>query len=212
MIRILCLIGGYIFGLFQTGYVYGKITGISFYDKGSGNAGATNALRVAGVRAGILVFIGDALKAFIPCFLVKMLLPGTDSERYIYLIYTALGVTLGNDFPFYLKGRGGKGVAAISGIYLSINPILWILGMAFFFGMAFLTGYVSLASMVTTALVLIMMVLFHGKFFPGALFSGNTWEFYLILLIITALLWIRHKENIRRLLNGTENRFGHKKK
>ena len=68
MERIICLVMGYVFGLFQTGYIYGKVKGIDIRQHGSGNSGSTNALRVMGVRAGALVFLGDFLKTVIPCF------------------------------------------------------------------------------------------------------------------------------------------------
>lgn len=208
LLRILLLIVGYVFGLFQTGYFYGKMTGTDLREKGSGNTGATNALRVMGIKGGLIVFFFDALKAFIPCFAVRLIFKN-DAYRFVYLMYTAFGVVLGNNYPFYLKFKGGKGVAATSGYALAWNWIYWICGMAFFFLLASLTGYVSLASCTTALVVVGLGVLFSiTEGFSTAIFI----EFMVLIVLLQAMLIWRHRANIKRLLNGTENRFGHKKK
>jgi glycerol-3-phosphate acyltransferase PlsY len=209
LIRLLLVVTGYVFGLFQTGYIYGKITGHDLRKEGSGNTGATNALRTRGLKAALLIFFFDALKAFIPCFAVRLILKD-DSYRYVYLLYTALGVILGNDFPFYLKFKGGKGVAATCGYAFAWNWIYTLSGLALFFSIAFLTGYVSLASISASLFLFLSGILFGFAELggPGPVF----FEFLIILALLQFLLIWRHKENIKRLVKGTENRFGHKKK
>lgn len=209
LIRLVLVLAGYAFGLFQTGYFYGKITGNDLRKEGSGNTGATNALRTHGFKAAFFIFFFDALKAFIPCFTVRMIFRD-DSYCFVYLMYTALGVILGNDYPFYLKFKGGKGVAATCGYAFAWQWIYTLIGLALFFSIAFLTGYVSLASISAALFIFLCGILFGFAELggPGAVF----WEFLIILGILQFLLIWRHKTNISRLIKGTENRFGHKKK
>ena len=86
MERIICLVMGYVFGLFQTGYLYGKYKGIDIRQHGSGNSGSTNALRVMGVRAGLIVFLGDFFKTVIPCFLVRILFGSQPDYIYVWIL------------------------------------------------------------------------------------------------------------------------------
>ena len=125
----------------------------TFTVSGSGNTGATNALRVAGIKGALIVFFFDALKAFIPCFAVRLIFR-SDPYMYVYLVYTAFGVILGNDFPFYLKFKGGKGVAATCGWCFAWQWQITLLGLALFFSIAFATGYVSLASIIVALFII----------------------------------------------------------
>lgn len=216
MIRIILVLAGYVFGMFQTGWFYGKAVGVDLTKEGSGNTGATNALRVMGLKGGLTVYLFDALKAFIPCFLVCHVIRWkganvSDVTPYMYMMYTALGVILGNDFPCWLKGRGGKGVAATSGWTLAWNPVIWLFGMGLFFAIAFLTKIVSVAS-ITISFVVIALAFAFGQYkWAPAAFTGQCWEFYIIVIFLQLLMICRHKDNIVRLINGTENRFGKKK-
>ena len=209
MIRFLCVLAGYVFGLFQTGHFYGKLIGVDLRTKGSGNTGATNALRVLGFKHAFVIFFFDALKAFIPVFAVRLIFRGQPQE-FAYAAYAAFGVILGNDFPFFLI-EGGKGVAATAGWVLAIDWRLWLVCMAFFFILAFAIRYVSLASMSAMTLILIgcVVLVFTGAIPVAGLYR---WEFLGLVFVMWALLVIRHRENIQRLLKGTENRFGKKGK
>ena len=209
LMRFILLIVGYAFGLIQTGYFYGKITGNDLRKEGSGNTGATNALRTHGIKAALVIFFFDALKAFIPCFAVRLIFKD-DAYRFVYLLYTALGVILGNDYPFYLRFKGGKGVAATCGYAFAWNWIYTLIGLALFFSIAFLTGYVSLASISAAVFLFLAGILFGFTELggPGPVF----FEFLVILAFLQFLLIWRHRTNIKRLVSGTENRFGHKKK
>ncbi|MBR3437663.1 MAG: glycerol-3-phosphate 1-O-acyltransferase PlsY [Lachnospiraceae bacterium] len=209
LIRLILLIVGYAFGLFQTGYFYGKITGNDLRKEGSGNTGATNALRTHGFKAAFLIFFFDALKAFIPCFAVRLIFR-EDSYRFVYIMYTALGVILGNDYPVYLKFKGGKGVAATCGYAFAWQWMYTLIGLALFFSIAFLTGYVSLASISASVFIFLCGILFGFAELggPGPVF----FEFVILIAVLQFLLVWRHRTNIVRLVHGTENRFGHKKK
>ena len=209
LIRLILIVAGYAFGLIQTGYFYGKITGHDLRKEGSGNTGATNALRTHGIRAALVIFFFDALKAFIPCFAVRLIFQG-DAYRFVYVMYTALGVILGNDFPFYLKFKGGKGVAATCGYAFAWNWLYTLIGLALFFSIAFMTGYVSLASISASVFLFLCGILFGFSELggPGPVF----WEFLAVLGVLQFLLIWRHRANIKRLIQGNENRFGHKKK
>ena len=118
LIRIIMIVIGYAFGLIQTGFFYGKITGNDLRKEGSGNTGATNALRTHGIKAALIIFFFDALKAFIPCFAVRMFFKD-DAYCFVYLLYTALGVILGNDYPVYLRFQPVQ-LSADAGIKLGV--------------------------------------------------------------------------------------------
>ena len=121
MERLVCLAVGYLFGIFQTGYIYGRVHGIDIRKYGSGNSGSTNALRVMGKKAGLTVFLGDFLKTVIPCMAVRFVFKDQPDYAYVYMLYIGLGVILGHNYPFYLHFKGGKGIAATAGIILSID-------------------------------------------------------------------------------------------
>ena len=114
MERLVCLAVGYLFGIFQTGYIYGRVHGIDIRKYGSGNSGSTNALRVMGKKAGLTVFLGDFLKTVIPCMAVRFVFKDQPDYAYVYMLYIGLGVILGHNYPFYLHFKGGKGIAAKS--------------------------------------------------------------------------------------------------
>ena len=122
MFRIFCLIIGYIFGLFQTAFVLGKRNGIDIREHGSGNAGATNTLRVLGTKAGLIVFAGDCLKCMLAIFLCGIIFKNSYPDaKYVIKLYAALGTIIGHNFPFYLNFKGGKGVACTAGLVFSFN-------------------------------------------------------------------------------------------
>jgi len=211
MERLICILIGYLFGLFQTGYLYGRMNGIDIRDYGSGNAGTTNALRVLGKKAGIITYLGDALKAVFAGLVVRMLFQESHPEMVKMLVlYSGLGVVLGHNFPFYLHFKGGKGIAAISGMALAYDWKLALCMMAIFILIVAITRYVSFAS-------IMMMIFFFGLLiFKGQMgwypLSGRyLYEVYFIGGILTVMAIWKHRANIGRLLSGTENKLGVKK-
>ena len=107
MERLICLAVGYVCGLFQTGYLVGKMNHIDIRKEGSGNSGTTNALRVLGWKAGIFTFLGDVLKCVAAYFIVRFMYRGSDCLPLL-VMYAGAGVTLGHNFPFYMNFKGGK--------------------------------------------------------------------------------------------------------
>ena len=210
MERVICLLIGYVFGLFQTGYIVGKIKHIDIRKQGSGNAGSTNAVRVMGWKAGAMTFAGDVLKCVLVVLLVRYLYRDTDMTLLLGM-YAGFGATLGHNFPFYLKFKGGKGIAVLAGLVVSTGFLLVPVPLAAFLIAVIFTRYVSLGSLLAATMFFLEIVLFgvQGNLDLGAKYLP---ELYLLAGVIMALAWIRHRENIKRLLAGEEKRFGSKKK
>ena len=146
--RVIALGIGYLFGLFQTGYLYGKSQGIDIRSEGSGNAGTTNSLRVLGIKAGLITFAGDLCKAILAVLLVKVLFRNAYPDAVKILeLYAGFGAVLGHNFPFYLNFKGGKGIAATAGLLLSFDLRLTLVAAIVFLAVFFLTHYVSLGSL-----------------------------------------------------------------
>ena len=126
--RVLCLLIGYIFGLFQTGYIYGKFKHIDIRNQGSGNAGTTNALRVLGWQAGLITFLGDAFKCIFAVIAVRLIFGGMHPELApLYAMYAGMGAVFGHNYPFYMKFKGGKGIATTAGLLASTLPLPMVL-------------------------------------------------------------------------------------
>lgn len=213
MSRIISLIIGYAFGLFQTGYLYGRLNNIDIRDYGSGNAGTTNAMRTLGKKAGIITYLGDCFKAILSAVVVHILFGNNSDCEMVLLCYSGLGVVLGHNFPFYLNFKGGKGIAASSGVILSFLPynfLLTIFALLTFVSVTCLSRYVSLGSLVLM-LTFFLEFIFFGVTDGYGMDTGHIVEACFVIFVITALAFIRHRENIKRLLNGTERRIGEKR-
>ena len=211
-IRLIALVIGYFFGAFQTGYIYGRLHGIDIREHGSGNAGATNTLRTLGMKAGVITFAGDCLKPIAAILLVTYFFGDyfTGDARVLGL-YAGLGAVLGHNFPFYLKFRGGKGIACTAGVVMAVCPQAVPSCLAVFVLCLWLTKYVSLGSILMAALFMIQVVEYN---FMGAigLPTENVLEYDILAIIFGVMAIWRHKANIGRLLAGTENKIGSKKK
>ncbi len=211
-VRIVCLVIGYAFGLFQTGYIYSRAKGVDIRQHGSGNVGTTNLKRVLGVKAGVITYIGDALKLLIAVFLVMFVFRDSGIDVYMLAVYTALGCVLGHNFPFYLKFKGGKGIAVTSALVISTLDWRYILiSFGIFFLVVGITRMVSLGSLCLVSSffvsVLITTQLGFSKYD-----TPYKYETYIILAIITALAYFQHRANIKRIASGTESKFTFKKK
>ena len=210
-IRFIALAIGYVIGAFQTGYFYGKAHGIDIREHGSGNAGATNTLRTLGWKAGVITFAGDCLKA-VGSILLVMYLFGSqfDGDPRVLGMYAGLGAVLGHNFPFYLKFKGGKGIACTAGVAFAVCPEAVPACFAVFVICLWLTKYVSLGSILMATLFIIQVIEFNimGVF---GFSTANAIEYSILATVFGLLAIWRHKANIGRLLAGTENKVGSKK-
>ena len=199
---IICLVVGYLFGCFSTGYFVGKANNIDIRSQGSGNAGATNTLRTLGWKAGLVTLLGDLFKAIIPIVIFRYMYK--DMEQ-LYGLYTGIGVTLGHNFPFYLNFKGGKGIAVMGGTIIALADWrITLVAAAIFIAVAWTTRYVSLASLIVAWTLPVYVFLFFRT-------SPAFLHMEILSLFITVLAYVRHRENIKRLLNGTERKLGESK-
>ncbi len=199
IIVLACAVLGYLIGSLNFGIILSKIYGRDIRESGSGNAGATNMMRVYGKKASILTLVGDVLKTIIAVFLSRFLLLG-DIGAYV----TGLFVIIGHAWPVYFKFKGGKGVAAIAAFCLITNPIVFLIELAIFLAILFGFKMVSLGS------VMIALV------YPFVLnwVEGTTGPHIFIAFIMAGLVIFLHRQNIVRIFNHTEHKFklGKKKK
>lgn len=206
MERIICIVIGYVFGLFQTAFIYGKLHGIDIREHGSGNAGTTNTLRVLGTKAGLIVLAGDIIKCILAIVLCSVLFDKTHpNEIYLLKLYAAAGAILGHNFPFYLHFKGGKGIAATAGLILAFHPYFIVMGVIVFFGIFFTTHYVSLGSLLVYAGLMIQMVI-AGQMGVFGASQQVLIEMYIITALLTILAYYKHRENIKRLIKGEERK------
>ena len=198
----ICLILGYAFGCISTGYIVGKAQKVDIRKYGSGNVGTTNALRTLGKKAALITLLGDILKCAIPVVLIKFVFFKDLPEQDLFGLYTALGAVLGHTFPFYLKFKGGKGIAVLVGTILTFDWRIFLICVATFFVILAITRFVSLGSLVMEVLFVIWVAVTR----PG------DWHMLLLSLVFAVLAFYTHRENIKRLLSGTENKIGQKVK
>ncbi|GLB29595.1 glycerol-3-phosphate acyltransferase [Lacrimispora amygdalina] len=206
MERIICLIAGYLCGLLQSGYFYGKTHKIDIRKYGSGNSGTTNALRVMGPKAGAVVFFGDFLKSLLPCLAIRLVFQNQPDMIYLLILYTGFGVILGHNYPFYLQFKGGKGIAATAGLIMASDLRMTLLCLISFILIVLITRYVSLGSLVVATIFLIWMCVFASMGAYG-LKQELLPEFYIVAALICGQAFWRHRANIGRLIHGKENKI-----
>jgi len=194
---LLALVFGYICGATPFGYLVAKNMGVNILEKGSKNIGATNVSRVLGKKPGILVFVLDLAKGALGVILASKLLNNESNSPDLLGLIAGVGAILGHNFTFWLKFKGGKGIATTSGVLLGLTPWTFLILISTW-GIIFkLTRYVSVAS-ILAAFLMPFIVYFIDDGNPVLVWSTA---------ILGALAIVRHKANIVRLLNGTENRF-----
>jgi len=206
---IAIVILSYIVGSFPTGIVFGKLfKGINVRQYGSKNMGATNVFRVLGAKLGISVLLLDMLKGLIATLIISGINLGDLSIAVHWLkIIAGFSAIFGHIFPVWIKFKGGKGIAAAAGVFFGLIPIEAGLAIMFFIIVVFFTRYVSLGSILAS--IFIPCALVVEKIYLGAPIHDS----YMILAIILAVtVLITHRQNIKRLLRGEENKFGKKLK
>lgn len=188
---------GYLLGSISFATWIARRHGVDIFQEGSRNPGATNVKRVLGKKAGNTVFIMDFLKGAAAALLPLLL--ASPQYRELLSIVAILGAIGGHSFSVFLKFRGGKGVATTMGGFLALAPYVLIIGLVLWVLVFYSLRYVSLAS-----------ILFGVSLPVSAYFLGESNWVLVFCGLISLLLIVRHKSNIVRLLNGTENRFSKK--
>ena len=178
---------------------------------GSGNAGTTNVMRNAGFLPGALTFLCDALKGFIAVLIGKlifeyMLTNGTQWTQPIYGAYACgLACMIGHVFPIFFQFKGGKGVATSVGIYAICSPIAIISGLCVFALTTITSKMVSLGSILATVVVVVLSIVFYDS-------SASITPQAILSIIMGVIVIVKHSQNIKRLLAGTESKIGQSKK
>lgn len=211
-------LAGYLVGSIPFGVILAAAKGVDLRKSGSGNVGATNVARVLGRRWGILCFVLDLLKGLLPALAAGWILtdgwaskPGAGEPSLAAQaswLGVGCGAVLGHVFPFWLRLRGGKGVATSLGVVLGVYPYFTYAGLVAFgtwFVVTMGTRYVSVGSLTATAAFVAFFALLNG----GRLTA--LWPMDILASAIAVLIFVRHRANIRRLLAGTEHKIGAKK-
>jgi len=191
MLLILVLAGAYLLGSIPTGLLLGKAYGIDVRKEGSGNIGATNLYRTVGRKVGVMTLVGDCLKGMLPVLAVKY-----SSLPVEYAAWVGLAAFCGHVFSVFLRFRGGKGVATALGVFLALSPLAVAIAVGVFVVLMLVWRYVSLGSIAAAAVMPIAV---------WALGEGRVVG--VVTMIVAVIVIIRHSENIKRLVAGTENRF-----
>lgn len=192
MINSLLLLASYLVGAIPFGLLISKAVGVDVRRQGSRNIGATNVSRVLGKKLGVLTLVCDVAKGYLPMLVADLSLPAGGSRQLIISLCGLMAV-IGHMFPLYLMFRGGKGVATGLGVFLFLSPPAIAISLAIFIAAVAGTGYVSVGSLLASSLVPLWIWLFGG--------SGTT---IVVTAAIAILVWIKHRENIARLLRGEE--------
>jgi len=195
----------YLLGAIQTAVIVGRVAkGLDIRSYGSGNAGGTNVFRILGWKHGVFVTLVDVLKgalaASIAPSLIFIIVPF--DIQYVQLA-AGLAATIGHIWPVFLNFKGGKGVGAAAGTILAVFPVAAVICMLIFISTVYLTRYISLASLLSSLsfpLVLYFVSLWYNQQIPDSLVISS--------LVFPALITLTHRENIYRLMNGSERKFG----
>ncbi|MBQ8537064.1 MAG: glycerol-3-phosphate 1-O-acyltransferase PlsY [Clostridia bacterium] len=195
MIYILIALVAYCLGSFSTGLLISKNSQVDLRNQGSKNTGASNVLRLMGVKAAAFTFLGDVLKAVVACAF-GLWLGGRDGG-----ILAGLCVILGHNWPVFFGFKGGKGVASSCAVMLVLFPIPALISFVVAIVLIWITRMISVGSMAMLALFAIIVCATNW---------GN-WLVCLWAIVLAVLCFVRHRANIKRILNGCENKLGQKK-
>jgi glycerol-3-phosphate acyltransferase PlsY len=200
ILYVLGLLGSYLVGSIPFAYLVARWAGgIDITQYGSGNVGATNVARAMGWRYGSVVFLMDMLKGLVPVYLASKYFGVTVPPL---AILCGLGAILGHVFPVYLRFQGGKAAATSFGVFIWLAPKALLIAFATWGITVFITRYVSLGSILGAVSFCVVMVSLYDEPFGEGLYLT------MFSLLVASLVIIRHKENINRLLAGTERKMG----
>lgn len=192
----LVIIVSYLLGSIPSGLVLGKLRGLDVRRHGSGNIGSTNVLRTVGIREGVLVLLADVLKGVVAVVMGRYII-GTPAGE----MAGGLAAVAGHDWSIYIKFQGGRGVATAAGALLVMSPAVAGAGMCTFIVVVALTRYVSLGSMMAAAGAVATMGVLTAL-------DREPVEYLIFIGIAAALIIFQHRDNIARLLSGTESKLG----
>lgn len=192
---VVLVTGAYLLGSIPFGLILAKrFSSVDIRTKGSGNIGATNVMRVSGKMIGFMTLAGDFLKGALPVYLASFVAEFEGSYGVFYISVVIIASFLGHLYPVYLKFKdGGKGVATAAGCFLVSSPIAFLVAIAVFICVVFIYRRVSAGSLLASA-VLPFAVWFEGRSFFMTVCAA----------VVCLFIFYRHKDNIRRLLSGTE--------
>ena len=191
---LLCLVIGYLLGSFSTGILVANKEGHDIRAEGSHNTGASNALRILGLKGGALTFLGEFLKAAL-AVIAGLLIGGT----YCGML-GGLGAVLGHNWPLFLGFKGGKGIACSTAVLLILFPWQGAVAAIACLLVIYFTRYISVGSLTMLSVFFLLM-----------LFSMGLWPYGAWAFLLLALGVYRHRSNLQRLRDGTENKLGQKR-
>ncbi len=195
------LVFGYLLGSLNTAVIVGKIYGMDIRNHGSKSAGLTNTLRTLGKAAAVFVLLGDILKGIIAC-LIGLLLGvyfySGGAMDSVSLLVAGAGAVIGHNWPIYFRFKGGKGALTAVAVLFMIDWVMGLLCLGFFVIIIALTRYVSLGTILATMLIAAI------SFIPV---FGHTLYVTIFVCLLALMVIVRHRENIQRLLSGTENKL-----
>ncbi len=197
------LLATYLLGSVPFSYILGKlIKGIDIRQYGSGNVGATNALRVLGTKYGVLALLLDALKGLAPILIARAIFPEVTD---LFLILVGLFAILGHIFTIFLRFKGGKGVATSAGVFAALLPVAVVFSLLVFIISVVLFRYVSLGSILAALSLLVVTLIRNIRYEFAEL------ELLIFVALIVIFIIFKHRSNIKRLINGNENKISFKK-
>jgi len=192
MMNYLLLAASYLLGAVPFGLVIGKMAGKDVRTEGSKNIGATNVSRLLGKKLGFVTLICDCCKGYLPMLAAATVLK---NDPYVDMMVALCGIAavLGHMFPIYLGFKGGKGVATGLGVFLYLSPPAILISLGVFAASVALSGFVSVGSLLSSALMVLWLWLL-----------GQSKITIMTAAIVAGLIWLKHHENIARLLKGEE--------
>ena len=188
-----------------------KMAGFDVREKGSGNAGSTNVLRTVGKKAAALTLVCDILKGVVSVLIALLvgLIAGESANSAIVVEIAALAVVIGHTFPVFFGFRGGKGVATSLGVILIVNWKIGLICLVFALSLMALTRIVSLGSISAAVLFAVLTMFIRDSYIGGIEFD---FSFIIFGILLAALVIYNHRSNLKRIINGTENKLSFKKK
>jgi len=194
-LAFMAVILSYLIGSISFGYLFARLfSSVDIRSLGSGSTGATNISRLLGLKMGLVVLVLDVLKGFIAVFLGNLVLPGT-----AFPLLCGLVAIIGHNWPVFFGFKGGRGVATTLGVFLGFSPLPALIVLLLFCVIVAITRYVSLGSLTGSICIPVYMQI-----------TAYPPEYFLLGLAICLLIIIRHAPNIKKLINGTESKFGEK--